>query len=92
MHRAPLFLFIRVSYTPFLEPGSPVQGSVNGKGVVTLGVQTYSLQGLFNQLSPLEIPMTKAEMLGLGGCHQGAVGLPSESAPALGSLHLRTQR
>lgn len=87
MHRAPLFLFIRVSYTPFLEPGSPVQGSVNGKGVVTLGVQTYSLQ-----VSPLEIPMTKAEMLGLGGCHQGAVGLPSESAPALGSLHLRTQR
>lgn len=87
MHRAPLFLFIRVSYTSFLEPGSPVQGSVNGKGVVTLGVQTYSLQ-----VSPLEIPMTKAEMLGLGGCHQGAVGLPSESAPALGSLHLRTQR
>lgn len=56
VHRAPLFLSIRVSYTPFLEPGSPVQGSVDGKGVVTRGVQTYSLQGLFTQLSPGEIP------------------------------------
>lgn len=56
MHRAPLFLFIRVSYTPFVEPESPVQGSVDGEGVVTLGVQTCSLQGLFTQLSPGETP------------------------------------
>lgn len=56
VHRAPLFLFIRVSYTPFLEPGSPVQESVDGEGVVTHRVQTYCLQGLFTQLSPGEIP------------------------------------
>lgn len=56
MHRAPLFLFIRVSYTPFMELESPVQGSVDGEGVVTLGVQTCSLQGLLTQLSPGETP------------------------------------